>query len=76
VVFISTSRGWLVNVRGEIHRTDDGGGTWTLMYNQANTFFRSVGFATALKGWVGNLNHFNASTPQNALYETTDGGST
>jgi photosystem II stability/assembly factor-like uncharacterized protein len=76
VAFISPSRGWLVNVRGEIHRTDDGGATWFLIYQQANTFFRSVGFATDLRGWVGNLNWFNAPLPDNALYATTDGGST
>jgi photosystem II stability/assembly factor-like uncharacterized protein len=74
--FLDPSLGWLVNTRGEVFRTQDGAGSWTLIHNQANTFYRAVGFATAAKGWLGNLNFFNNPTPDNALFETADGGVT
>jgi photosystem II stability/assembly factor-like uncharacterized protein len=74
--FLNPGLAWLVNTRGEVFRTGDGGASWTRIHNQPNTFYRAVGFATETKGWVGNLNFFNAPTPLNALFETLDGGAT
>jgi photosystem II stability/assembly factor-like uncharacterized protein len=74
IVFVGSERGWLVNTRGEIHRTDDGAATWTRIHSANNTFYRAVGFATETRGWVGNLNFFNNPIPDVALFETGDGG--
>ena len=74
--FLNPDLAWLVNTRGEVFRTGDGGESWTRIHNQPNTLYRAVGFASETKGWVGNLNNFNAPTPLNALFETLDGGAT
>lgn len=76
VFFISRTTGWVVNTRGEIHGTNDGGATWRQLEYQQGVLFRSVGFASATRGWAGNLNGFNTPTPQRSLYETVDGGET
>ena len=51
---MSPDSGWVVNGAGEIHRTTDGGETWTLQTTVSN-YLRCVGFATPLKGWAGAL---------------------
>lgn len=76
VFFLSRTTGWLVNLRGEIHRTQDGGETWLLQHVDPTVLFRSVGFADERVGWAGNLNLTNTPEPLNALYETRDGGGT
>ncbi|MGH7499206.1 MAG: hypothetical protein ACREL3_10195, partial [Gemmatimonadales bacterium] len=65
--FVSADSGWIVNGAGEIHRTTDGGQSWTLQTTVSN-YLRSVGFATPLKGWAGAL----FGTP--LLYATVDAG--
>jgi photosystem II stability/assembly factor-like uncharacterized protein len=67
VYFVSPDSGWVVNGAGEIHRTTDGGQTWTHQTTVAN-YLRCVGFATSLKGWAGAL----FGTP--LLYVTSDAG--
>ena len=52
--FVSPDSGWVVNGAGEIHRTIDGGQSWTLQTTVSN-YLRCVGFATPLKGWAGSL---------------------
>lgn len=77
VFFRDSDLGWLVNTRGEIHGTSDGGASWTLLHDadfQVN--FRSVTFATPDVGWAGNLNSFNEPEPGLALFESRDGGET
>ncbi len=73
--FPSPDRGYVVNFNGELHRTLDGGETWEKLHT-AKTFteqpvrFRSVGFATEDKGWIGAL------TEGYVLWQTDDGGVT
>lgn len=74
--FLSPDLGWLVNTRGEIHQTRDGGRTWTLLHSDPDVRFRSVGFATPEVGWAGDINAFNRPEPLHALYESRDGGRT
>jgi photosystem II stability/assembly factor-like uncharacterized protein len=69
VFFVSPDSGWVVNGAGEIHRTTDGGQSWTLQATMPN-YLRSVGFATSLKGWAGAL--FGPPL----LYATIDAGVT
>jgi photosystem II stability/assembly factor-like uncharacterized protein len=67
--FVSPDSGWVVNGNGEIHRTTDGGQTWTLQ-TQVSSYLRCVGFATRMKGWAGTL----FGDP--LLYATQDAGVT
>src|SRR5262245_17936930 len=69
VFVVTPDSGWVVNGAGEIHRTTDGGQSWTLQTTLPN-YLRSVGFATSLKGWVGTL----YGSP--LLYSTDDAGLT
>jgi photosystem II stability/assembly factor-like uncharacterized protein len=78
LVFLDERNGWLVNTRGQVHRTADGGETWQQISQfEAGIFPRCVGFASAAKGWAGNLN-VTAGTirPNSSLFETADGGRT
>src|SRR5262245_51944 len=46
LVFLDAARGWLVNVRGEVYGTRDGGQAWEkLAALEQPTFPRCVGFA-------------------------------
>jgi photosystem II stability/assembly factor-like uncharacterized protein len=76
--FMDTANGWLINTRGEVYRTDDGGATWqSLAHFPDGIFPRCVGFASATLGWVGNLNITAGQIrPDSSLWETTDGGRT
>jgi len=69
VCFASPDSGWIVDGSGEIHRTTDGGQSWTLQA-QLHTYLRSVGFANRMKGWAGNL----LGSP--LLYATSNAGAT
>jgi photosystem II stability/assembly factor-like uncharacterized protein len=89
--FINPSVGWAINPNyenatpsqtGRIFRTIDGGKTWEKLLDGANTFFRSIGFADSLTGWIGNLAdtaldtyfHTRATSDTVPLYQTIDGG--
>ncbi len=89
--FITPQYGWAISPYysylnpvkyGQVHRTTDGGNTWQLLKDSSLTFFRAVGFADSLNGWIGNLADtntysFGQMTPDPApLYRTTDGGIT
>ena len=67
VFFVNPLVGWVVNLSGEIHKTTDGGESWKTQVIGAP--LRSVGFADALRGWVGTLNG-------DLIYQTQDGGAT
>ncbi len=75
VYFVDAETGWIVNGDGEIHRTDDGGNSWTRQLRQTDSHFRSVGFLNPLRGFAGNVGvgEFGA-TDMSPLYETRDGG--
>ena len=87
--FVTPQMGWAINPNydylaptqyGRIFKTTDGGDTWQKLVDSSNTFYRSVGFADSLNGWVGNLADtatymgvpFTADTVP--FYETHDGG--
>lgn len=77
IFFLDASNGWLVNMRGEVYGTRDGGARWeTLTGLPAGVFGRCVGFASTTRGWVGNFNTTNAPKADFALWETVDGGRT
>lgn len=76
--FVTPELGWSVNGRGEIHRTRDGGDTWTQLVDQPGTFFRAILFTSETRGFVANIgpNYFPGVTDDVPLYETRDGGET
>jgi photosystem II stability/assembly factor-like uncharacterized protein len=77
VVFLDEQTGWLVNTRGEVYATTDGGERWDkLAQFPSDVFPRCVGFASSRLGWIGNINLTNSPQPDRALFETQDGGRT
>jgi len=67
--FVNPSVGWIVNLRGKIYKTTDGGNSWVKQFDDGRTRFRSVGFADSVRGWAGTID-------SSLLYQTTNGGST
>ncbi|MEO7425803.1 MAG: hypothetical protein ABI036_11500 [Fibrobacteria bacterium] len=81
IFFLTPTLGWAVNGIGQIHKTSDGGNTWTKQLDKTNlTHFRSVGFFDSLTGFAGalgwgdSIGHPNDSKDSVILYKTTDGG--
>jgi len=74
--FLDPARGFVVNGRGQIWKTTDGGGTWSRVYDRPTVYFRSVAFADSLRGWATNLGteEFGGATDTNVIFQTTDGG--
>jgi photosystem II stability/assembly factor-like uncharacterized protein len=85
--FINPDTGWMINPYytvtpyGRVLHTTDGGRTWEKLLDSSGIYFRSVGFADALTGWIGSI----ADTANHALilpidtiplYQTRDGGHT
>jgi photosystem II stability/assembly factor-like uncharacterized protein len=66
--FVNDSTGWAVNADGKIYRTTDHGESWTLQFDNAVHYFRSVEFLDDQHGLVGALD--------STVYRTTDGGMT
>ena len=73
--FTDPDTGWVVNVKGEIYKTTDGGESWIQQLDSRRDVgplvpFRSVGFANSRVGWAGTL------IKEQVLFETRDGGET
>lgn len=57
-----------------IYRTLDGGETWEARFSETQgRYFRSLGFVSETRGWVGVL---GSGPGEDVLFETTDGGTT
>lgn len=79
IFFVNESTGWTARSTSGIYKTTDGGNSWIQTLNQPGTHFRSIGFASATRGWAGNLGPGSYDvnvTDTNVLYETFDGGLT
>lgn len=77
--FVDPLLGFAVNGIGQIHRTTDGGVSWTRQLNKGTfTHFRSVGFFDAMNGYAGALGWGDVNNPNAKdtviLYRTTNGG--
>lgn len=74
--FISERTGWVVNGRGQIWKTTDGGGTWAQQLDTSTVYFRCVGFSDSLHGWACNLGteEFGGATDTNIIFQTTNSG--
>jgi len=69
VFFIDTDRGWVINSNGDVHRTQNGGISWSLI-DSGFTGLRSVTFFSETRGFIGTLGE------EYPLLETIDGGVT
>ncbi len=70
---VDTQTGYAVTIGGEIIKTTDGGNNWLLIKDDSS-FYRSVEFINAQKGFVGGLDY---SPPYSRiLFKTLDGGTT
>jgi photosystem II stability/assembly factor-like uncharacterized protein len=67
IAFPDAKHGWVVNARGEILNSMDGGVTWTVQATGLGSL-RSVNFIDAKRGFAG--------TVAGKLYATTNGGTT
>jgi photosystem II stability/assembly factor-like uncharacterized protein len=81
VYFADLTNGWSARGLDGVFRTANGGQTWSKVIANTNpvAHFRSIGFASATRGWAGNLgpgSYDGAVTDTNMLYETFDGGAT
>jgi photosystem II stability/assembly factor-like uncharacterized protein len=74
--FVTVDLGYAVNGNGEIHKTEDGGDTWELVFEQPGTYFRAVMFLDADRGFAGNIgtDYYPGVSDETPLYRTTDGG--
>src|SRR5580698_6745285 len=78
IYFTDPTNGWATQ-DNYIYRTTNGGVTWTTVLYSPGTHFRSIGFATPLIGFAGNLgpgSYDGATTDTNVMYSTADGGVT
>jgi len=78
IYFTDPTNGWATQ-NSYIYRTTNGGLTWTTNLNLGGTHFRSIGFATPLIGFAGNLgvgSYDSGVTNTNILYRSIDGGVT
>ena len=79
IFFVNPQIGFVANGIGQIHRTTDGGITWTRQLNKGTfTHFRSIGFFDSLNGYAGALGWGDVNNPNAKdtviLYKTTNGG--
>jgi len=80
ISFVDLTNGWSARGIDGIYRTTNCGQAWFsttphIVTNVAH--FRSIGFASPTRGWIGNLgpgSYDAAVTDTNLLYETFDGG--
>ncbi len=75
VCFTDVNMGWVVNIKGEVWKTIDGGNIWQKIFTQ-KTAFRDVGFIDSLNGFTGNLGRsaWTSFIDTIPLYKTHDGG--
>ncbi len=87
IYMLDATTGWTARGRAGIHKTTDGGNTWTQVKSSTNSYpgtnlvahFRAISFLTATHGFAGNLgpgSYDGNVTDTNLLYETFDGGTT
>ena len=66
--FLDASQGWVITGEGGIHRTLDGGASWSQQLDDPLVYFRCIRFADSQHGWAGTLNS------EALMYHTTNGG--
>ena len=78
IFFIDERVGWYGNGAGKVFRTQDGGDSWTKVWEKPGTFVRCLAFVDANVGVLGNIGpgYFPGVTDTVPVYRTEDGGTT
>src|SRR5688572_20631564 len=79
IYFADLLNGWSARGTDGVYRTTNGGNAWLKVIPNTSpvAHFRCIGFASATRGWAGNLgpgSYDGSVTDTNMLYETFDGG--
>ncbi len=76
IYFVDDKTGFYGNGTGKLYRSDDGGDSWSIIWEKPGTFIRAMGFIDKDNGFVGNVgtNYYPGVTDTNPLYRTRDGG--
>jgi photosystem II stability/assembly factor-like uncharacterized protein len=78
IYFTDPTNGWATQ-NNFIYRTTNAGVTWQTVLDSVGTHFRSIGFATPMVGFAGNLgpgSYDSSVTDTNVMYSTFNGGVT
>jgi photosystem II stability/assembly factor-like uncharacterized protein len=79
IYFVDPARGFVASGPAQsIYATEDGGATWTSVFQSPGTYFRALLFLDAERGFAGNLGPGLSPSidDPNVLYATQDGGAT
>ena len=78
IFFVNERVGWYGNGAGKVFATQDGGDTWTKVWEKPGTFVRCLAFFDEKTGVLGNIGpgYFPGVTDSVPLYRTEDGGTT
>jgi photosystem II stability/assembly factor-like uncharacterized protein/pimeloyl-ACP methyl ester carboxylesterase len=78
IFFVSERVGWYGNGAGKLFKTEDGGDSWTKVWEKTGTFVRCLAFVDEKVGVLGNVGpgYFPGVTDPVAVYRTEDGGAT
>ena len=67
ITFQDAKNGWIVGFAGQLFRTKDGGTTWEAKKTSLSSWFSSIGFDGAKRGWI---------TTDDGFLMSADGGDT
>ena len=67
ITFQDAKNGWIVGFAGQLFRTKDGGATWETKKTVLSSWFSSIGFDAAHRGWI---------TTDDGFLMSADGGDT
>ncbi len=67
ITFLDAKRGWISGFAGQLFRTKDGGATWEAQKTSLSSWFSSIGFDGANRGWI---------TTDDGFLLSQDGGDT
>jgi photosystem II stability/assembly factor-like uncharacterized protein/pimeloyl-ACP methyl ester carboxylesterase len=78
VYFTTAATGWYGNGAGKVYRTNDGGASWTKVWEKPGTFVRCLAFVDERMGVLGNIGpgYFPGVSDEVPIYRTVDGGMT
>ena len=79
IAFCDDNTGFICDIGGKIHRTLDGGDSWTEVADDPGTSYTSLAFVNCSTGYVGNLGRgdwVGSVTDNTLMYKTYDGGDT
>ena len=76
IYFVDPDTGFFGNGEGKLYRTDDGGKSWSKIWDKPGTFIRALGFIDKNIGFLGNVGteYYPGVTDTQPLYSTNDGG--